>query len=518
MQLKRSMNSFTLLASAIAGIVGGGWLLGPLACARIAGPAASITWLIGGILMMAVAACFVMLARALPLTGGTVRYFQLTYGHFAGFSFSWIAWLAWVAVSPIETMALLQYSANYIPHIMTTGSNPLLTGYGVMVAMALMTIIYLINSRGTKTYNKVNQFILAFKMLIPVATVAVLFSTHFHASNFVSSGSFMPYGVKSIFAALPLAGVIYSFIGFNPAIQLAAETKNPKRAVPIAIFGSLAITIVLYTLIQIAFIGALPSANLAHGWNALTFIGDNGPFAGLLTGLGFVWFVKALYIDATISPFGTAMVHAMATSRLTYAMGENNYFPKWVKHISKRNTPSRALIMNLLVGFCFFMPFPSWQHMVGFLVSCLVLGYVIGPMSLMIISKTHADKFPQHSACFINSLCFIAFYVCNLLIFWSGWATVYKVAICFAIGYGVIAIKIFFSPNPKQQIRALQIKRGSWVIIYIIGITCISALSSFGGDKLLKFGPDFIAVAAFTLAIFILAKQLAKNTAAPESK
>jgi amino acid transporter len=517
MQLKRSMNSFTLLASAIAGIVGGGWLLGPLACARIAGPAASVAWLIGGILMMFVAACFVTLARNMPLTGGTVRYFQLTYGPFAGFSFSWIAWLAWVAVSPIETMALLQYSANYIPHIMTTGSNPLLTGYGVALAMGLMTIIYFINSHGTKTYNKINQVILAFKMLIPISTVVLLLSTHFHSSNFSAAGHFAPYGIKSIFAALPLAGVIYSFIGFNPAIQLAAETKNPRRAIPIAIFGALGITIVLYTLIQVAFIGALPSSSLQHGWKALTFTGDNGPFAGLLTGLGFAWFAKALYVDATVSPFGTAMVHAMATSRLTLAMSENDHFPNWINFIDKRNVPSRALLMNLLIGFCFFMPFPSWQHMVGFLVSCLVLGYVIGPMSLTVIHSTHSEKFGKHRPWFINSLSLIAFYVCNLLIYWSGWATVYKVAICFVIGYGVLAMKIFYSTNPGTQIRNLHIKRGSWVIAYIIGITGISCIGSFGGDKLLKFGPDFIAIAVFSLLIFLLAKYLAKSTLVPNN-
>ena len=47
---------------------------------------------------------------------------------------------------------------------------------------------------------------------------------------------------------------------------------------------------------------------------------SNAAFVGLLGMLGFVWFVKALYVDAIVSPFGTAMVQAMTTSRLTYAM------------------------------------------------------------------------------------------------------------------------------------------------------------------------------------------------------
>ena len=83
-----------LLTAAIAGIVGSGWLLGPLSCVRIAGPASVISWVLGGLLMMIVASTFVILARSLQIAGGTVRFFQLSYGHFAGFSFSWIARLA----------------------------------------------------------------------------------------------------------------------------------------------------------------------------------------------------------------------------------------------------------------------------------------------------------------------------------------------------------------------------------------------------------------------------------------
>src|SRR3989338_8782185 len=102
MSLPKSMKTGTLLASAVAGIIGSGWLLGPLASVRIAGPAAIIAWPIGGLMMMMIATTFVLLTRAKPITGGTAQFFEMTYGDFAGFAFAWIAWLAWIAVSPIE--------------------------------------------------------------------------------------------------------------------------------------------------------------------------------------------------------------------------------------------------------------------------------------------------------------------------------------------------------------------------------------------------------------------------------
>ncbi len=103
----------------------------------------------------------------------------------------------------------------------------------------------------------------------------------FHAENFSVQG-FMPMGIKGILAALPTAGVIYAMIGFNPAVQLAAEVKNPEKSIGFAIIGAILTCVVLYTLLQVAFIGALQPKDFANGWANLSFAGDAGPFAGII--------------------------------------------------------------------------------------------------------------------------------------------------------------------------------------------------------------------------------------------
>ncbi len=504
MSLPKSVSTLTLLSSAVAGIIGSGWLLSPLACIKIAGPAAILAWIIGGILMMMVASTFVLLTRSRPITGGTVRFFQLTHGHFAGFGFSWIAWLAWIAVPPIETMAIIQYSTNYLPSLMTHGSSPVLTDRGLLVAVIGMLIIAVINGMGMKTYGRINHVILAFKLIIPITAAILLFKAQFHIQNFTGDGGFMPYGIKSIFAALPMAGVIYSFIGFNPVVQLAAESTNPRQGIPVAIFGSLLICMIIYVLVQLAFITALPNSSFAHGWAVTSFIGDKGPFAGLLTLLGFAWFVKALYLDAVVSPYGTALVQAMSTSRITYAMSKNGYFPSYFMHTNFSGTPIRALVLNTAIGLIFFLPFPSWQHMVGFLVSCLVLGYVVGPMSLMVLARQEPEKFLPLPKKVLHTLCIIAFIICNLLIYWSGWAIVYKIMILFIIGYIVLACMIFKKNNVALK-EKLHLTRGSWSILYLLGMTLISYFGSFGGTKLISFGTDFFVIALFSIFIYCVA-------------
>ena len=513
MTLSKSVSTFTLLAASIAGLVGSGWLLGPFFAAKVAGAAAIISWPLAGILMMIVAATFVILASTMTVVGGTVRYFQLSYGHFAGFGFSWIAWLAWVAVAPIETMALLQYSTNYWSGLMTTGAHPVLTVEGIAVAIGIMALIYAINYYGVYLFSRVNNIILAFKLFIPVATCVILFSTHFNLHNFTAAGGFLSGGVKSIFAALPMAGVIYSFIGFNPAVQLAGETKNPRVAIPVAIFGSLILCIFLYTVIQAVFIGALSPAMLSHGWQHLSFTGDNGPFAGILAAFGFAWFVKVLYVDSIVSPFGTAMVQTMATSRMTYAMSDNGYFPSWLKRLNSQKSPYRALAVNMIIGVLFFLPFPSWHQMVVFLVSCLVLGYVVGPMSLMLLAKDEPEKFKCVPGWMIQVLCMAAFYICNLMIFWTGWDIMAKVSVAFAIGYVIFAISIAIRYKNKKSIENINVIKGSWVIIYIIGMAIISYLGSFGGGKGdIPFGYDFIVMAIFSIFVISYAKFFSKRS------
>lgn len=502
MQFKPSINRFTLLGSAIAGIVGSGWLLGPLVCAKIAGPASILCWLIAGILMMVVATTFVLLARAMPVTGGTVRYIQMSYGHFAGFGFSWIAWLAWIAVSPIETMALIQYASNYVPGLMTTSASPVLTHIGIVAGILVMGSIAFVNNYGIKIYSKINHVILALKLSIPLMTAGILLTHSFSASNFSSAQGFMPYGIQSIFAALPMAGVIYAFIGFNPAVQLAAESKNPKRDIPFAVYGALLVCTILYVVVQMAFIGALPSSSLSHGFDQLNFAGIHGPFVGLLTIAGCFWFVKALYADALISPYGTAMVQAVATGRMTHAMSTNGYFPKFLQSLNANGSPKTAILLNTLLGFIFFLPFPSWQHMVGFLVSCLILGYVVGPVSLAIFAKKNRYIFTQLPTYAIHFINILAFYICNLMIYWSGWQTMEKILVMFLVGYGILFAQTCFSKSLRNQLNVLK---GIWVPIYMSGLGFISYFGSFGGTKFFTFGEDFLIVAIYSAMIYVFA-------------
>lgn len=506
MQIQRSIGPVSLLFTAVGGIVGSGWLFGPFYTAQVSGPAAIISWIVGGILMMIIALTFAELATMLPITGSMVRFTEFSHGPLVGFTMAWISWLSAVIVAPIETLALLQYAENYFPGLIRkVGNAHLLTGMGTIIAGLIMLLMCFLNLIGTRILAKTNNIIVSWKLLIPIATVFIFLSTKFHIENFTQFGGFAPTGVKGILSALPTAGVIFSFIGYSTAILLAGEAKNPQKWIPFAVIGSLGICIILYTLIQIAFIGALSPEDLANGWQHLSFKGDSGPFAGIAVALGLAWFVNILYSDAIISPFGTGFIYTAATARINYAASKNGYFPEFFQRLNSKGMPHISILTNFLVGMIFFLPFPSWQSLVEFLVSAFVAAYAVGPIALIVLRYKEPELHRPFKLPAAYAFCLLAFYCCNLIVLWTGWNTVWRMLIAIAVGYIYL---IFFKRSTSGKTMDLKWKQGYWIFPHFIGLGIISFLSSFGGGMdVIAFGWDFVVTALFTIVIFHLATQ-----------
>src|SRR6202035_6102398 len=87
----------------------------------------------------------------------------------------------------------------------------------------------------------------------------------FTPANFHAGGGFMPAGFHGVFAALT-GGVVFALQGFEQAVQLAGEARDPKRDLSRAILTAMAIGAVLYALLQIVMIGGLDPRNIVSGW------------------------------------------------------------------------------------------------------------------------------------------------------------------------------------------------------------------------------------------------------------
>jgi amino acid transporter len=506
--LKRDAGFIGLLFTSEGSIIGSGWLFGALFVSTIGGPAAIIAWLIGSFAVILLALVHAELGGMFPVSGGTARFPYYAFGGLAGASFGWFSWLQAAGTAPIETEAAIQYSSNYVPGLThTVNGTVILTGLGYLVAVGLMALFVVVNLYGVRRLMQANNAITTWKVIIPTLTIFVLIFTHFNTHNFTSHG-FAPYGSKGVLEAVSTGGAIFSLLGFEQAVQLGGESRNPQRDLPRAVIGSILIGAAIYFMLQVVFIGALPVSALRHGWHDVSFTGIYGPFAGLAKGLGLAWLAYILYADAIIAPVGTGLVYTTTSSRLTFGLSKNGAIPvAFEKTTKKTQVPWVGLLFAFAMGLILFLPFPGWQSLVGFITSATVLMYAGAPLALGALRRQKPDvprPFRLRAGDFWAP---VAFIVSNLIIYWSGWDVVWKLDVAVLLGYLLMGVSRLTKANPAAG--DLDWTAAFWLWPYLAGMAVISVLGQFGGGhEVIPFWSDFGVVAVFSLIIYYAAIRL----------
>jgi amino acid transporter len=380
-----------------------------------------------------------------------------------------------------------------------------------------------------RTFSKVNAGITWWKVAIPVLTIIILLFK-FHSGNFTAGGGFIPKGVtwKDIFAAIPAAGIVFAYLGFEQADQLAGEVKNPQKNLPRAIILAILIGTAIYVLLQVVFIGAMPPALLTHGFGAIACPTSGtcpanvatvvaGPFAGVagLIGLGF-W-ATILYIDAFVSPFGTGLMYVTSTSRVGYGLARNRYYPQVFQKVDANGIPWVSLIFAFLFGLVFLLPFPSWHSLVSLVTGASVLMYAGAPLSMGAFRRTVPEASRPYRVPAGAVLGPIGFIIANLIIYWSGLEAVWKLGVCIVIGYILIGICMAFD----KQRPPLDWKSAQWLPVYLIGLGIITWQGQFSGGAVappvntghIPFWWDMLVVTIFSLVIYYwaMATRLPRN-------
>ncbi len=504
--LKRDAGRIGLLFASLGGMIGSGWLFSALNAAKIAGPASMISWVIGGVAVSLLAFVFAELSTMFPRAGAVIVFPQLCFGPLAAMIMSWINFLAYVAVAPVEAVAVVSYANNFHAGLVEPKSG-VLTLTGLAAAILLMGLFLAINLLAIRLVLMINNAITWWKLAVPALTVITLIAVHFRAANFTEFG-FAPAGLGGALAAVSGSGIIFTFLGFRQAIELAGESNNPARNLPFAILGSVLFCLVLYLGLQIAFIGALAPGDLAKGWGHLSFPGVSGPFAGLASGLGITWLAVTLYADAAISPGGTGIIYNTTAARVVYATAEAGLLPRMLAQVSASGVPVSSLALCFFAGLLFLAPLPSWRLLVTYLSSIGVLAYGIGPVVLFAFRRTlpeTAYKRPFRLAA-ADIFAPLAFIVANLVVFWAG-ADVTNhlfggLAVAFVI-YGGWQLAV------RRGLAHLAWRSAWWMAPYFSGLWLITALGPLKGLGVLDNLTGGLSVALFSVGIILLARHCA---------
>lgn len=506
----RTLRSHSLLFASVSAIMGSGWLFSAFHTTVAAGPASILAWLIGALCIIVVAFTFAELSAFVPVTGASIRVPRYTHGVLVGFVFSWILWLSYIALMAIEVQAMIQYANYFITNLVYSDGR--LTYLGYVVATGLMLVVTIINMYSLRWLIRCNSILTVLKIIIPIVVGAAILISQLPTSHFqflVPSSDTVPFSLKGVLSAITGGGIIFSFNGFKQASEMSGEAKDPGFSLPIAIVGSIVICLLIFVFLQVAFLSTIHNMSQLDFWNHIQMGHMTSPYSVILDHQGLTSFLPVLYFGAVLGPFAAALMYCSSASRSLYAISRNDSLPRWLCDLTQNNLPYKAIIVNFVLGMCLFAPFPGWDSMAKFLTSLMALSYAIAPVSLLVLRRAMGDRQRFFKLPFAPLWCFIAFYICTLIFYWSGWDVIYKFCIAFCIG--VVILLVYRYGFRRSRILDLGVRTSIWIWPYFIGLTIISYLGNFNGLGVISMGESFFWIGLLSLICLILAYYGAYN-------
>jgi amino acid transporter len=505
--IRREVGAIALMFTGLGSIIGSGWLFGAWRAAQLAGPGAVYAWIIGAVVILFVAFTYAELGAMFPESGGAVRYGHYSHGSLVGFVAGWAAWIAIVSVIPVEAEASVQYMSSWpwdwahALYVHKPNGQGELTTTGLSISAVLVVIYFLINFWSVKVFANTNSAITFFKLIVPAATAIALICSGFHPGNFQVGvhGGHHVGNLAAILTAVATSGIVFSYNGFQIPVSLAGEARRPGRSVPFAIFGSIALSTVVYLLLQVAFLGAVSPDHLSEGWAAMEY---SSPFAQLALALNLNWLAILLYTDAFVSPSGTGTTYTAATARMIYAMERSGTAPEVFGRVHPRyGIPRPAMWFNLAVSFVFLFRFPGWGMLAAVISVATIITYLVVPISVMALRRTAPDFHRPLRVPGLQVLAPIAFVLATLMLFWARWPHTGEIMLLL-----IFPLPVYFYYQAKGNWLDFgrQLKAAWWLLAYLIVITVLSWAGSkeFEGKDYIKYGWDQLAVALTSLAFY----------------
>ncbi len=345
-KLERQLGLFDSSMMVIGIVIGSGIFMTTGLMADVL-PSASlilIVWILGGMQMIAGALTFAELGAAMPKAGGQYVYLRAAYGPLPAFLFGWVAFSAYVTgTNAAIAVAIAEHLGTFYPSF-STHSNIVSIGNftfssGQLVALSLLVVLSVINYLGIFFGKWVQNIFTVLKIgSILLFALAGIFISTGNQINFSFNPTGMDFGSIIIGIGVALVAVNWTVGGWEYVTFTAGEIKNPKKNLPLALFIGTLVILVLYLLINITYLKALPMNALAGEIK----VGE--ATAKALYGQGIAGLFTIVVI---ISMFGALNGNILVGARVTYAMAKDNlFFPSAAKVHPKNHTPGNAIIIQ----------------------------------------------------------------------------------------------------------------------------------------------------------------------------
>lgn len=331
--LKRVVGVYGLTLNILNNTIGAGIFALPAIVGIALGSFSVFGYLFCAVMLASIMLCYAEIGTGVTSAGGSYAYVEAAFGKFTGFIVNWLFVFVW---GILGDAALMNIVADSLSVIFPVFSNPRIRGVLFFVLIGFMVLI---NIRGTKQGVAFVKWITVIKIL-PLFCIIIFGLAHIKSANlhWEHLPSLNTFGNSALF-------LFFAFAGFESALGVSGEIKNPKRTIPMGILLGAILVLIMYLLLQAVTQGVLGMQMEAFKDAPLAAIAEKivGPIGSAI-----------LLITAAISCFGAVGGDVMNTPRVLFAGANDGLFPKFLGKVHRKYaTPYLAVVTYASLIFIF---------------------------------------------------------------------------------------------------------------------------------------------------------------------
>lgn len=381
-KLRRELGSWQLMLYVLGATIGAGIFVLPGTTAALhAGPGVIVSFLIGGIVTIAVGLAYVEFASMAPVAGSAYTYSYIALGEFIAWIIGWDLLLEFTVISSTVAVgwsgyvnSFLQSIGIYLPEGLTKDiahggivNLPAVVGWLIVAWIALSGIKNVGRSNTLFTIAKVGAIIL----------FLIIGAFHVDPINWTP---FTPFGWTGVMAGAAL--VFFAFTGFDGVTTVLEEVKNPQKAIPVALIGGLSVLTLLYALVALVLTGIVPFPELDVP----------NPTVFALQSVGIQWGGAIIAVAVIFGLLATMIANTTSATRVLFAMSRDGLLPERIAQTNnKTGVPVASVVIVVATGILL-SGFLSIGELAEFANIGGLTAFALTTVSVMVLRYTKPDQ------------------------------------------------------------------------------------------------------------------------------
>jgi basic amino acid/polyamine antiporter, APA family len=378
--LRRTLGVTFGVAVAVGSMIGAGILRSPADVAAQL-PLTSLflgAWVIGGLYALMGANALAELGTMVPRSGGQYVFVRRALGEYPAFVVGWNDWIS--TCGSVAAIALVEAEA--------LGSIfPALVAYRGLVSATMVALVTVLLLRGVRESDRTQRVTSLLKAVVLLALVGACLVARSRGAGAGDSASMAPPLVIPVGAALGIAfvtalqGIIYAYDGWTGIIYFSEEVQDAGRQIPRSLFMGVVSVIVLYLLLNVAFLAVLPMSVLAKSPLAAASAATAvfGARGGML-----VQILVAIALPSAL------VANALMASRVAFALGRDGAAPRMLSRVNPGGTPSAAMVATAAIVGLFLLT-GAFNRVIALCSFLFVASYTLSFASVFVLRRREPE-------------------------------------------------------------------------------------------------------------------------------